>query len=80
MTNHDPLLVSALDNLEARLPTVLDERPHEVDFWPAFNREADGIRDDLHGDDLTYAQGCIDRTLKKFGLIVSEDQGESCTS
>lgn len=78
MTDHDPLLVSALDSLETRLPSLLDERPDETDFWPAFNREADGIRDDLEGDDLTYAQGRIDCMLKNAGLIPGEDEGSPC--
>lgn len=79
MPDRDPALVEALDELERKLPTLLQDYPDEGDFWAAWAGEADAITEGLPDAKEAYARGRIDCMLKNLGLIPGENEGEPCT-
>ncbi len=79
MTDHDPQLVSRLDELEAKLPRILGEFPDDADFWPVFAGEADAILEGLPAEPYAYALGRVDCMLRNQGLIPGEEEGNACS-
>ena len=73
-----PATDSALDRLEAALPSLLKEYPDEGKFWSAFTPDADAIVRVADPADVAHAKGRIDCMLKNAGLIPGEDEGEPC--
>lgn len=72
-------LTKMLDELEAKLPAMIQEYSDDGDFWSAFAGEADDIQDNAGSDDAAFVSGRIDCILGAQGLIPSENEGESCS-
>jgi hypothetical protein len=70
-------LTSLLDDLENRLPQLIEQYPDDADFWMAFAGEADCITDSA-GPEHAYVSGRINCMLSSQGLIPGENEGEKC--
>lgn len=71
-------LTAQLDDLEARLPQIIDENPDHGDFWMAFAGEADVI-EDAAGEHGPFVGRRIQAMLAEHGRYVSymELEGEA---
>ena len=71
-------LTAQLDDLEARLPQLIEDHPDHGDFWMAFAGEADVI-EDAAGEHCQTVGRRIQEMLAQHGRYVSymELEGEA---
>lgn len=80
---HDPKTVSALDELEAFVPHLIEKHTVSGELQDgAFSSEfagiADVIVDSASASDHDYASGRVQCMLKNAGLIPREDEADAC--
>jgi hypothetical protein len=61
-----------LDELEARLPHMVEDHPKPSDFWPVFVAAADPIEDAAgSGQDLRYIASRIEGMLARYSMRIA---------
>lgn len=65
-----PDLERRLDNLEAQLPTMVEDNPDPGDFWMAFASQADPIEDEA-GEHTEAVMERIQEMLARHGRYIA---------
>ena len=65
-------------HLEDDLPVMLQEHPHEAEFWSMFDGKAAHILEHVGAEHYEFARSHINCILGAAGLVPSDNEGGSC--
>jgi hypothetical protein len=71
-------LTQLLDDLEARMPEILRKHEGSGDVMAAFGSEVTPI-ESTAGEHAEFVRTRVNCILGEFGLIPSDNEGESCS-